>query len=126
MWCRAKPGAYPGSVSSDVSDHQVPDEHTGSAAADDQQVAAPAAGPRYALLLYTLARLGLLIAVGAVLYLLGARTWLLVVLAFAISGLLSFVVLSPLRDAISARMAQRMDANKAKRAEAVRAEEDLY
>lgn len=110
----------------------MPEEHTGGESAEHLQPAAvdesseAADGSRYALLLYTLARIGLLLAVGGVLYLLGARTWLLVVLAFAVSGLLSFIVLSPLRDAISARMAARVDANKAKRAAAVQAEEDLY
>lgn len=49
-----------------------------------------------------------MIVVAGLLYLVGARGFLLLVLAFLISGLLSFVVLAPLRDAMSARLARRL------------------
>jgi hypothetical protein len=95
--------------------------------ADDEPTApAVVVGPKYPLLLYTLARLGLLIVVGAVLYLAGARTWLLVILAFLISGLLSYVVLGRLRDGVSAKVATRIDASRERRAAASDAEDDLY
>ncbi len=64
-------------------------------------------GPRHAGLLYTGARLVLLAVVAGILYLVGARGFLLLVLAFLISGLISFVVLAKWREALSARVAER-------------------
>lgn len=82
--------------------------------------------PKHSLLLYTVARLGLLLIAAAVLYLLGARSWLLVILAFLVSGLLSFVLLRRLRDGVSVKVAAKVDASREKRAAAVHAEDDLY
>jgi hypothetical protein len=82
--------------------------------------------PRHALLLYTLARLGLLVVAGAVLYVAGARSWFLLVLAFLLSGLLSFILLGRLRDAVSAKVSGRIDATRQRRAAAASAEDDLY
>ena len=79
---------------------------TPAAPADDSP--AVNSGPRHATLYYSLARLALLLVVAGLLYLVGARGFLLLVLAFLISGLLSFVVLAPLRDAMSARLARRL------------------
>ncbi len=56
------------------------------------------------LLVYTVLRLGLFAVALAVLYLLGARTYLLLAGAFVISGLASYVLLSKQRDAVSERM----------------------
>lgn len=58
-------------------------------------------------LTYTAARLVLLVAAGAGMYLAGARGLLLVALAFVVSGLLSYVLLSKQRDALSGRLASR-------------------
>jgi hypothetical protein len=69
---------------------------------------------------YTLSRIVLFVVALWVLYLLGARGLLLVALAALASGLISFVVLSRQRDAMSAavsdrvrRMKERMDASTA-------------
>lgn len=55
-------------------------------------------------LTYTIARLALLAAAGAAMYLAGARGLLLVALAFLISGLFSYVLLSKQRDALAAAL----------------------
>lgn len=52
-------------------------------------------------LVYTLSRVLLFVAVFGVLYLLGARELVLIVLAFLISGAISLVLLSGQRDAMS-------------------------
>jgi hypothetical protein len=69
---------------------------------------------------YTLSRIALFIVALWVLYLVGARGLLLVALAALASGLISYVVLSRQRDAMSAavsdrvrRMRERMDASAA-------------
>ena len=69
---------------------------------------------------YTLSRITLFVVALCVLYLLGARGLLLVALAALASGLISFVVLSRQRDAMSGavsdrvcRMRERMDASAA-------------
>jgi len=77
------------------------------------------------MLWYTLARIGLFLAAAAVLYLVGVRSWILIVLAFLISGALSLFVLGGLRDAVSVRMSERVEQRRAKRAEAQAAEDDL-
>jgi hypothetical protein len=53
-------------------------------------------------LLYTLARFAIFLATAAVLALIGARGLLLLALAVLISGIVSFVLLSGQRDAMSA------------------------
>ncbi|WP_018654720.1 DUF4229 domain-containing protein [Actinomadura flavalba] len=53
-------------------------------------------------LLYTLARLGLFLVTAAVLFLVGARGALLLLLSLLISGVISFVLLSSRRDEMSA------------------------
>lgn len=53
-------------------------------------------------LIYTAARIGLLIAFGAACYLLGARGILLIVLAFLLSGLASFILLNRSRGQVGA------------------------
>jgi Protein of unknown function (DUF4229) len=59
-------------------------------------------------LAYTSARLLLLIAALGVFYLAGARGLLLLVLAAAVSGLISLVVLSRQRDAMSGALFSRV------------------
>ena len=58
-------------------------------------------------LAYSLARLGLFFAVLLLLYLVGARGLLLVALALLVSGIISFVVLSRQRDAMSSSLSAR-------------------
>ena len=68
--------------------------------------------PRLAPLWYTLARLGLLLVAGAICYAFGARSLLLVALAFLISGLASIPLLSRQRGMMSAgivRIAERIN-----------------
>ena len=59
-------------------------------------------------LAYSLARLGLFLAVLLLLYLVGARGLLLVALALLVSGVISFVVLSRQRDAMSSSLSARL------------------
>ncbi len=61
-----------------------------------------------AALAYSSARVLLLVAALGALYLLGARGLLLLVLAAAISGLVSFVLLSRQRDAMSGALVSRV------------------
>ncbi|MCO5968017.1 DUF4229 domain-containing protein [Actinoallomurus soli] len=58
-------------------------------------------------LVYTLARLALFGATAGVLFLAGARGFLLLALAILISGVISFVLLSRQRDAVSSSVTQR-------------------
>ncbi|RBQ21733.1 DUF4229 domain-containing protein [Spongiactinospora rosea] len=58
-----------------------------------------------ALLVYTASRLGLFAVAFCVLYLLGLRSWpLLLIISFVLSGLASYILLSGQRDAVSARL----------------------
>lgn len=68
-------------------------------------------------LAYTFARILLLLVVGGVCYLIGFRDLLLIVLAFIVSGIISFFVLNRQRDALGmgmgayfSRMNQKIDA----------------
>ena len=76
-------------------------------------------------LLYTVARVALFLGAASVLYLLGARGMLLILVALVVSGLLSFILLDRLRDSVSARVAKRMDAARERRERAAAAEDDL-
>ncbi len=74
---------------------------------------------RHPFVVYTLARIGLLIGFAVLCYLLGARGILLIVLAFVLSGLMSFVVLRRPRAAVGdsvsgyfSRINQRIEASK--------------
>lgn len=58
---------------------------------------------------YTAARLLLFAATYGLVYLLGARELLAIVIAFLVSGLVSFVLLSKRRDAMSAAITEAMD-----------------
>ena len=78
------------------------------------------------ILVYTLARFGLLIVAGAVCYLAGARGILLIVLAFLISGLLSYVVLYRQRDNAGARMGGYFSRMNQKIEDSKSSEDNLY
>ncbi|GAA1013737.1 hypothetical protein Aple_088420 [Acrocarpospora pleiomorpha] len=60
-----------------------------------------------AVLVYTLSRLGLFTVALGVLYLLGLRTYALLAVAFLVSGLASYVLLSKQRDEVSTRISAR-------------------
>ena len=84
-----------------------------------------------ATLAYTSARILLLVVAVILLYLAGARGFLLLVLAFAVSGIVSFVLLSRQRDIMSgALMArikngrERVTGFRARLEEGARAEDD--
>jgi len=57
---------------------------------------------------YTVMRLGLFVVALAVLYLLGARGLLAVVLAVLVSAMLSFVLLRNQRDEVASQVSQRL------------------
>jgi cell division protein FtsW (lipid II flippase) len=61
-----------------------------------------------ATLAYTSARIVLLVVSVVLLYLAGARSWLLLALAFAVSGIASFVLLSRQRDVMSGALLARL------------------
>jgi hypothetical protein len=61
-----------------------------------------------ATLAYTSARIVLLVASAALLYLAGARGLLLLGLAFVVSGIVSFVLLSRQRDVMSGALMARL------------------
>jgi hypothetical protein len=65
------------------------------------------------LLTYTAARLGLFVAAFGVVYLFGARAWIALILAWLVSGLASYVLLSGMRDRVSASAVERMERRKA-------------
>lgn len=58
-------------------------------------------------LIYTAARLGLFVAALGAVYLFGARSWIALILAWVISGLASYVLLSKWRDRISQQIVER-------------------
>ncbi|MFC4010991.1 DUF4229 domain-containing protein [Nonomuraea purpurea] len=61
-------------------------------------------------LVYTLSRIGLFLVTLLVLFLAGLQNPLLLILAsFLISGIASYVLLSKQRDAMSARISDRLD-----------------
>lgn len=75
-------------------------------------------------LAYTSARILLFLAALGLLYLTGARGLLLVALALLISGIVSFVVLSRQRDAMSGALTSRFRGFRERLDEGARAEDD--
>ena len=75
-------------------------------------------------LAYTAARILLFVISLIVLYFLGAHGLLLIGLALAISGIVSFVVLSRQRDAMSSALATRIGGFRNRLDEGTRAEDD--
>jgi hypothetical protein len=67
-----------------------------------------------AVLAYTSARIVLLAVAAVLLYLAGARGLLLLVLAFAVSGVVSFVLLSRQRDVMSGALMTRLKNGRAR------------
>jgi hypothetical protein len=65
-------------------------------------------------LAYTSARILLLVVAMVLLYLAGARGFLLLVLAFGVSALASFVLLSRQRDVMSGALATRLKGRRAR------------
>ncbi|MDN3353994.1 DUF4229 domain-containing protein [Actinomadura sp. DC4] len=58
-------------------------------------------------LIYSLSRLALFAATAGVLFLVGARGFLLLALSILVSGIVSFVLLSRQRDAVSSSVTER-------------------
>lgn len=104
---------------SDTPNNDTPDGDTSSTSAATAAVGHP-------VLLYTVARILVFLVVAGILYLFGARGFLLLLLAVIISGLISFILLNRLRDQVSERVAARMDASKERRERAAAAEDDIY
>jgi hypothetical protein len=77
-----------------------------------------------ATLFYSLGRLLLFVAALGLMYLAGARGLLLAGLALLISGIISFVVLSRLRDAMSGAITTRIGGFRERLDEGSRAEDD--
>lgn len=77
------------------------------------------------ILWYSLARLVLLIVVGGILFLFGARGVLLLLLALLISGLVSFLVLDRLRNVVSLRVVERSERARSARQQRLAEEDDL-
>lgn len=75
-------------------------------------------------LAYTAARILLFVISLILLYLVGAHGLLLIGLALVISGIVSFVVLSPQRDAMSSALATRIGSFRHRLDEGTRAEDD--
>jgi len=73
---------------------------------------------------YTTARILLFAVVLGLLYLVGARGLLLVGLALVVSGIVSFVVLSPQRDAMSGAITSRISQFRQRLDEGTRAEDE--
>jgi Mn2+/Fe2+ NRAMP family transporter len=73
---------------------------------------------------YTAARILIFAAMFGLLYLVGARGLLLLGLALVVSGIISFVVLSRQRDAMSGSIAARIGSFRRRLDEGTRAEDD--
>jgi cell division protein FtsW (lipid II flippase) len=73
---------------------------------------------------YTSARILVLVVVLGVLYLVGARGWLLVALAVLVSGVASLVLLSRQRDAMSGVITSRLSNFRQRLDEGTRREDD--
>ncbi|MBE2997810.1 DUF4229 domain-containing protein [Nocardiopsis sp. HNM0947] len=66
-------------------------------------------------LTYTAARLGLFAGAFGIVYLFGARSWIALILAWVISGLASYVLLSKWRDQISQNIVERSEQRRGNR-----------
>lgn len=113
-----------GTMSGEQPPEAIADADT---ATPDQQYLAQVrrAGHGHPVLLYTAARIGLFAAAGGVLYLVGARGLVLLLFALLASGMLSFVLLGRLRDAVSLRVSERSAEHRARREEKLQAEDDI-
>jgi cell division protein FtsW (lipid II flippase) len=77
-----------------------------------------------ATLAYTTARILIFVISMVLLYLAGARGLLMIALALVISGILSFVLLSRQRDAMSGALTSRIGSFRSRLADGTRAEDD--
>lgn len=77
-----------------------------------------------ATLAYTSARILLLVVVLGVLYLIGARSWLLIALGLVVSGVVSLLLLSRQRDAMSGAITSRLSSFRQRLDEGARREDD--
>lgn len=116
--------SVPQPPSDDARDDVSRDDDARDHAPRDDASATASAGHPF--LLYTVARILVFLAVAGVLYLFGARGFLLLLLAVIVSGLISFIVLDRLRDRVSERVAARMDASRERRERAAAAEDDIF
>ena len=73
---------------------------------------------------YSLARILLFVATLGILYLVGARGLLLIAAALVVSGIISFVVLSRQRDAMSGAISSRIGGFRQRLDEGTRVEDD--
>lgn len=77
----------------------------------------------HAALRYSALRLAVLVGVGLVLYLLGFRSWLLLLLALVVSGMVSYVLLMRVRDDAAANLESWVQRRGARRRQAEEAED---
>lgn len=82
-----------------MTEPAAPDRTELPAGARPEPKPVPHAGLRYSAL-----RLAVLLGVGLVLYLLGFRSWLLLLLALVVSGMVSYVLLMRVRDDAAANL----------------------
>jgi cell division protein FtsW (lipid II flippase) len=73
---------------------------------------------------YTAARILVFVMAAGVLYLVGARGWLLILLALVVSGVVSLVLLSRQRDAMSGVITSRITGFRQRLDEGTRREDD--
>ena len=80
---------------------------------DDNELESPKLAPtlvsKHPILMYSLARLGILAGCLAAVYLFGARGIIWILISFVISALLSYLLLGRLRDQISAGVGNHFD-----------------
>ena len=81
---------------------------------------------KHPFLVYTTLRIGILLVVGAVLSLLGARGLILILLAFALSAVVSYVLLSSQRDEVGSRMGGFFGRLNERIEVSTRSEDDLF
>ncbi len=77
-----------------------------------------------ATLTYTAARIGLFAAAAGLLYLAGARQFLLIMLALLVSGIASYVLLSRQREAMGGAWSTRLRSLRTRLDEGARSEDD--
>lgn len=94
-------------------------------AASDQDSSSNSFGSKHPFLVYTGLRIVLLLVTGIVCYVLGARGIGLIILAFLISGLVSFIVLVPQRDRVGTRVGGYFRRLNDRIEESKRSEDDL-
>jgi TctA family transporter len=75
-------------------------------------------------MIYTAARIALFLATFGILWLLGAKSWLGALLALLISGIVSYVVLSRQRDAVSSSVNEKAKRMSERIAEGAAREDD--